>query len=133
VKAENQIRNLQWLAQKHPQHSTDLRKAANIIRAISKKWNKLEEQLIVDCQNNIMGVEGSMTRIYWSAIGKALPEPFGFDLLKWLHPNIQKGNPQKDSVIVVRLGLEEVRKMTVIGTTQLDTDEITGDKNTLFF
>jgi CRISPR/Cas system-associated endonuclease Cas1 len=83
------------LAQKRPQHSTDLRKAANIIRAISKKWNKLEEQLIADCRNNIMGVEENIARIYWSAIGKALPESFGFDLLKWLHTNIQKGNPQK--------------------------------------
>lgn len=79
VKTENQIQNLQWLAQKRPEHRDNLLKAANIIRSISKKLNEFEGQLITDCRNSIMGVEGSMARIYWSAIGKAMPVPFGFE------------------------------------------------------
>jgi CRISPR-associated endonuclease Cas2 len=93
-----------------------------------------------DIQNNSLRtrisdklIESGLHRIQYSVFLGNLKSAIHQDLLKWLHTNIQKGNPQKDSVIVVRLGLEEVRKMTVIGTTQLDTDEITGDKNTLFF
>lgn len=78
-------------------------------------------------------IESGLHRIQYSVFLGNLKPVVHQDLLNWLSMNIQKGNPQKDSVVIVRVDLEAVRNMQIFGTTKLDIEEITGDKNTLFF
>ena len=41
-----------------------------------------------------------------------------------------KGDPQ-DSIIIIRVGKEDVRDMRIFGQNQLDTEELIGEKSTL--
>lgn len=78
-------------------------------------------------------IECGLHRIQYSVFLGNLKATVYQDLQQWLSTNILNGNPQKDSVVIVRVDLEAVRNMQIFGTTKLDVEEITGDKNTLFF
>ena len=60
--------------------------------------------------------------------------PLDFKNLKiWLEDAIKKGNPQKDTVLIISLNKYQVREAIVIGKETLDIDEVTDNKNSLVF
>ncbi len=78
LKTDSQIANLRFLATKVGGQRTTLDSAADLIKQQARQFEQFREQLIEECRNNIMGTEGAIARMYWQALGGALPRQYAF-------------------------------------------------------
>ncbi len=76
-------------------------------------------------------IEYGLTRIQYSVYLGYLKQTDYQELSKWLNQIIQKGNLQKDSIIILYLEKPQVKNMDVIGVQKLDIEELIDEKKTL--
>ena len=79
IKAEFQIKNLQYLQRKKVAQKDQLGMKIGFIRNQVKKFKTLENKTIADCRSQLMGIEGSIARMYWRGLADAMPEPYRFE------------------------------------------------------
>jgi CRISPR-associated protein Cas1 len=79
IKTEQQVLNLKWLIKKAPQQKTALQIAIKKMTNIQKSMSKHENTLLIDCRSNLMGIEGSIARIYFQALSPCLPKSYQFE------------------------------------------------------
>ena len=75
----NQIKVLEYLQRRRTAQKDNLGRAIGFIKNQTKKFEPFRTELIVDCRNNLMGIEGSIAAVYWRAVAAAMPEPFTFE------------------------------------------------------
>jgi CRISPR-associated protein Cas2 len=73
------------------------------------------------------GLDRINKSVYLGTIGKTSLNKLEQELQGFLQ---QKPHPT-DSVIVIRVGIEQVQQMRIYGKSDLDTDELSGMKSTL--
>ncbi|MBK8652896.1 MAG: CRISPR-associated endonuclease Cas1 [Haliscomenobacter sp.] len=78
MKAEGQADNLQYLKSKAGLLHLELGGAIAGIRKQSRQLDNFREKLLEECRQQMMGVEGAMARMYWPALGGALPSRYAF-------------------------------------------------------
>lgn len=78
LKTEGQLENLKYLRGQKRLLQLPATQAIQQIRTIRYKLDNFREQPLASCRQQIMGVEGSMARIYWELFGRALPRSFSF-------------------------------------------------------
>ena len=78
MKTEEQVKNLQFLKDRTTRLGSSLGTAVQQIRRQSRGFEAFRDQLAEECRSNIMGVEGNIARIYWLALGNALPRKYAF-------------------------------------------------------
>ncbi len=78
MKTEQQCNNLKWLKRKAPNQKAALSIAISRMTAIQNITRRHEDKLLVDCRNSLMGIEGSIARIYFRAVAPCMPEAYQF-------------------------------------------------------
>ncbi len=78
LKSEGQVETLRWMAARLKGHKATLDTVQSLIRQHSRQFENFREQLPEQCRNNVMGTEGNIARVYWQALGGALPREFAF-------------------------------------------------------
>lgn len=78
LKSAAQIRNLQYLQMRQPKYSAAISKVIKSIRQNNRSFQKFKDQYPEECRQQLMGVEGSIARLYWQTVGNALPRQFAF-------------------------------------------------------
>lgn len=79
IKTEQQSANLKWLCQKSPDQATLLQTVTRRMTAIQHSMATHQDSLLKDCRKNLMGIEGSIARIYFQALSPALPPNYQFE------------------------------------------------------
>lgn len=79
LKMEGQIDNLRYLKNLSGAFSFTPDQAIIGIRRQYSTMDGFRDKLIDECRNQIMGVEGAIARVYWQALGSALPRPWAFE------------------------------------------------------
>ncbi len=79
LKTDNQLENISYLKKQKSGLNIALTTAANNIRRNSRKLDDLRPIIIDKARNSMMGIEGSMARIYWQALGNTVPRAYRFD------------------------------------------------------
>lgn len=78
IKTEQQVLNLKWLLQKAPNRAIQLRSAISNMLSIQEGMQRHKKALLKDCGNNLMGIEGSIARIYFGVVSSCLPVDWQF-------------------------------------------------------
>lgn len=78
LKGKGQADNLSSLQKRQTGLGMGLSNAVTSIRANSRNLEAFRSSVISQCRQNMMGVEGSIARVYWQALGEALPREFRF-------------------------------------------------------
>ena len=78
LKTEEQIQNLEYLRKQRGPLSLGMGQAINIIKQNKYNFDPLREQLIDECRQQMMGVEGAIARVYWRAVGNGIPRKYMF-------------------------------------------------------
>ncbi|MEN0005917.1 MAG: CRISPR-associated endonuclease Cas1 [Bacteroidota bacterium] len=78
LKTMGQVENLRFLRKQRGLLSGALGKAVSNISGINHNFELYEGKLVVETRQGIMGTEGSIARIYWQAVGAALPQRYRF-------------------------------------------------------
>lgn len=78
LKTEGQLATLKWLRGKRKRSMVVVSQAMKNIKQQNRSFIPFRDQLLDECRNNIMGVEGTIARIYWQALGNSLPRPYHF-------------------------------------------------------
>lgn len=76
-------------------------------------------------------IESGLDRINKSVYLGSIGESALNALTTWLNNEMQQRSGNDDSIIVLPVSASQVHEMLIIGTTNLDKDELTGDKTTL--
>ncbi|NJN78074.1 MAG: CRISPR-associated endonuclease Cas1, partial [Saprospiraceae bacterium] len=79
LKSMGQINVLEYLQRRRTAQKENLGIAIGYIKNQTKKFEPYRTQLISDCRNNLMGIEGSIAAMYWKAVAAAMPEPYSFE------------------------------------------------------
>ena len=79
IKAEFQIRNLQYLQRRRIAQQEQLGMKIGFIYNQVKAFEPFKGKTIAECQRNLMGIEGSIASMYWRGISEAMPEPYNFE------------------------------------------------------
>lgn len=79
LKAEQQIKNLQYLQERNKPLQEQLGMKIGYIRNQTKKFEQYKHTPIEVCRKNIMGIEGSIAAMYWRGVADALPEDYTFE------------------------------------------------------
>ncbi|MEM6966361.1 MAG: CRISPR-associated endonuclease Cas1 [Bacteroidota bacterium] len=77
-KSKAQIQNLEFLKTQGILTHRLLNQSIKAIRTHSKSFEEFRPHPPASCRNNIMGVEGSIARMYWQGVGNALPKQYSF-------------------------------------------------------
>lgn len=78
LKAEGQISNLKYARHRRKGQKKALEETIKSIGQQSQMLKKYQEHPIADVQQNLMGTEGNIARLYWRALADALPEEYQF-------------------------------------------------------
>lgn len=78
LKTEQQLAALQYLKEKSSRLGAGLGAAVKQIKRHSRGFEAFRNQLLEECRGQIMGVEGNIARVYWMAVGAALPRAYAF-------------------------------------------------------
>jgi len=78
LKTEAQLEHLKFLRSQKRLLQLSATQAIQQIRNIRYQLDGFRDQSLSACRQQIMGVEGSMARIYWEIVGRALPRAFQF-------------------------------------------------------
>lgn len=79
LKTQHQIDNLHYLKMRKGAKKAELDASVLKMKTQLKTLGLYEEQLLGDCSESMMGVEGSIARIYWQTISTCLPEEWQFE------------------------------------------------------
>ena len=72
-----------------------------------------------------------LQRIQYSVfLGKVAPQDI-LTLEQWLLQALQKGNPQKDTILIIHLTEPQVKAMKILGFDKYDKDLLIDKKSTL--
>lgn len=78
LKTQAQLENLRFLRKQKGIAGGGLNQAISSIKIHNHKFESLRGKLLEEVRNNMMGIEGTIARIYWQALGGALPRPYRF-------------------------------------------------------
>ncbi|MDX2246827.1 MAG: CRISPR-associated endonuclease Cas1 [Bacteroidia bacterium] len=78
LKSAHQIQNLQWLKRKYPSRAKIWEEGMKTIGGKAEEFSQWNDQLLRDCQQNMMGLEGTLARVYWALVAEAMPEEWKF-------------------------------------------------------
>lgn len=78
LKAEAQVDNLKYLRGRRSVLNVALGQPISQIRRISRGFEEFRDKLPEECRQQVMGVEGSLARVYWQAVGGSLPAAYAF-------------------------------------------------------
>lgn len=78
IKTSEQVGNLQYLKNRSGKWGRGLEQTAKQIRKQSRRFEDHRSQLPEECRSALMGVEGAIARVYWQALGNALPRAYAF-------------------------------------------------------
>ncbi len=78
LKTEAQIDNLKYLKSRRSVLSLALGQPISYLRRKSRSFEEFRDKLPEECRQQVMGVEGTLARIYWQAVGNALPSRYSF-------------------------------------------------------
>jgi len=78
IKSLGQIQNLEFLKRNRLRAMNALGKSIKSMNHHNRSFEKFRNQLPESVRNNIMGVEGTIARIYWQSLGGALPSKYIF-------------------------------------------------------
>lgn len=78
LKTQEQIGNLHHLKTKSGKWGSGLDQAVKLIKQQSRRFDDFRAQLPEECRQSMMGVEGGIARVYWQALGNALPRAYAF-------------------------------------------------------
>lgn len=78
LKTDGQLDTLRYLRQKKKGLNVALTTASNSIKRNSNKLDGFRTLILDKARPSILGTEGNIARIYWQAIGNALPRPYRF-------------------------------------------------------
>ncbi len=79
LKLEHQTSNLRYMARLRPAFADKLEAAIYKMNTHIEGLKNYHNELLADCGNSIIGIEGSIARAYWQAVAIALPEQYRFD------------------------------------------------------
>ncbi len=79
LKTEHYVKNLEWLKLKFKSQAKEIDNSIRLMKRYNKEFDDLESQLLAECRQQLMAIEGKIARRYWSTLGKLLPEPYGFE------------------------------------------------------
>ena len=79
LKTQGQLHNLNLIKNQRIRSVQLVKRSIDSIKTNSKSLDNYREQLPDMCRNNVMGIEGNIARVYWQAIGNALPRTYRFD------------------------------------------------------
>lgn len=78
LKTQEQASNLKYLKRRIPKFKDQIDEAIEEIRKFALSFEPLRGTILEESRNQIMGVEGSIARVYWQNVGAGLPFPYGF-------------------------------------------------------
>ena len=78
LKAEEQIRNLEYIRKQRGPLHLSMGQAINIIKQNRHNFDPLRDKLIEEARQPMMGVEGAIARVYWRAVGNGIPRKYMF-------------------------------------------------------
>ena len=78
LKADLQIANLSYLANRKQAEATMLNGVIEQMKATSESIDTNKNQLLDDCADTIRGKEGTIARYYWQALAEIMPAPLNF-------------------------------------------------------
>jgi CRISP-associated protein Cas1 len=79
LKSMTQINVLEYLQRRRTAQKDNLGITIGYIKNQTKKFEPYRAEIIADCRNNLMGIEGSIAAMYWKAVAAAMPEPYSFE------------------------------------------------------
>lgn len=79
LKTAHQIQNLKYLANRKRSQAADLRKVITQINTIASEFEQYALFAIEDVASSLMGIEGSIARLYWQAISDCMPNDMKFE------------------------------------------------------
>lgn len=78
LKTDHQVANLRYLAGKSKRGRGDTQSVADLLRQQARQLEGFRELLLEECRSGLLGTEGAMARLYWQALGSALPPAYAF-------------------------------------------------------
>ncbi|MCB0621178.1 MAG: CRISPR-associated endonuclease Cas1 [Saprospiraceae bacterium] len=78
LKTQAQADNLKFLHDHSGSLAGGFSAAIRSIKGQSRKLEEFRDKLIDECRQQVMGVEGSIARVYWQVLGNALPSAYLF-------------------------------------------------------
>jgi CRISPR-associated protein Cas1 len=78
-KTQGQVINLKRLAKEQSKYKKEVQQATTQINAIFSKTETIKNQKIGIVRNELMGYEGSISRLYFKALNLFLPDDFKFE------------------------------------------------------
>lgn len=78
LKTEAQIDNLKYLKSRRSVLNLALGQPISYLRRNSRGFEEFRDKLPEECRQQVMGVEGTLARIYWQAVGASLPSRYTF-------------------------------------------------------
>lgn len=78
LKTQGQLHNLERLKTQRLRSVKLVKRTISQIQTNQKSLEPFRQQLPEMCRNNVMGVEGNIARLYWQALGNALPSQYAF-------------------------------------------------------
>jgi CRISP-associated protein Cas1 len=78
LKAEAQMDNLKYLRSKKSLLNMELGAAIASIGQNARKLEEYRDKIPGEIRQSVMGIEGAVARVYWQALGNALPRPYAF-------------------------------------------------------
>lgn len=78
LKTEGQLNNLKYLQSQRTRLGGSLRKAARSFGKYQRDMEQYRDQLPDMCRNELMGIEGTIARIYWQNMGQSVPADYRF-------------------------------------------------------
>lgn len=78
LKTQHQIENLQFLIGQVPSQKAKLERNIQKMQAFLKQMNAYKKTKIADCSGQLMGIEGSIAKLYWQSLSACLPTDYQF-------------------------------------------------------
>ncbi|MFK8009784.1 MAG: CRISPR-associated endonuclease Cas1 [Saprospiraceae bacterium] len=78
LKTQGQLYNLERLKTQRLRSVKLVKRTISQIQTNQKSLEAFRQHLPEMCRNNVMGVEGNIARLYWQALGNALPSQYSF-------------------------------------------------------
>lgn len=78
LKTEAQVDNLKYLRSRRSVLDLALGQPISYLRRKSRGFDEFRDKLPEECRQQVMGVEGTLARIYWQAVGNSLPSRYAF-------------------------------------------------------
>ncbi|MEL7117796.1 MAG: CRISPR-associated endonuclease Cas1 [Bacteroidota bacterium] len=78
IKTEQQLQTIKYLKQKNGRLNIALTTASNGIKRNGRNLDNYRGMILDKARPSLLGVEGSIARIYWQAVGNGIPRVYGF-------------------------------------------------------